>query len=124
MCKFLCKSVTPPPCASPMIVIPTSIGCCGILQNHRILHRNEVWTAERVGTRHHRQPVMTYRASQLIGMEVRNPEGKELGYIKTELPTNVGFGRGKESKTLYITAGKSLYRIRVGKDGYQLPGKK
>jgi hypothetical protein len=37
------------------------------------------------------------------------------------VPTNVGFGRGKESKTLYITAGKSLYRAQVNQDGYQLP---
>ena len=33
------------------------------------------------------------------------------------------FGRGSESKTLYITAGKSLYRIRLNKEGYQLPTK-
>jgi gluconolactonase len=45
----------------------------------------------------------------------------ELAYIKTEVPTNVGFGRGKESKTLYITAGKSLYRIGVNREGYHLP---
>ena len=54
---------------------------------------------------------------------VESPEGKELGYIKTEVPTNVGFGRGAEAKTLYITAGKSLYRIGLNKDGYQLPAK-
>jgi gluconolactonase len=58
------------------------------------------------------------------GICVYSPEGKELAYIKTELPTNVGFGRGKESRTLYITAGKSLYRIRLNKEGYQLPPKK
>jgi gluconolactonase len=57
------------------------------------------------------------------GIYVYSPEGKELAYIKTELPTNVGFGRGKESRILYITAGKSLYRIRLNKEGYQLPPK-
>lgn len=57
------------------------------------------------------------------GIRVYSPEGKELAYIKTEMPTNVGFGRGAESRTLYITAGKSLYRIRVSKEGYQLPSK-
>ena len=57
------------------------------------------------------------------GIRVYSPQGKELAYIKTELPTNVGFGRGAESKTLYITAGKSLYRIQVSKDRYQLPAK-
>ena len=57
------------------------------------------------------------------GIYVYSPEGKELAYIKTEIPTNVGFGRGKEASTLYITAGKSLYRIRLNKAGYQLPAK-
>ncbi len=55
------------------------------------------------------------------GIAVYSPKGAELAYIPTELPTNVGFGRGNESKTLYITAGKSLYRIRLNKAGYQLP---
>jgi gluconolactonase len=55
------------------------------------------------------------------GIVVYSPEGKELDYIPTEIPTNVGFGRGEESKTLYITAGKSLYRIRLNKEGFQLP---
>ena len=57
------------------------------------------------------------------GICVYSPGGEELAYIKTEIPTNVGFGRGSESKTLYITAGKSLYRIRLNKQGYQLPSK-
>lgn len=58
------------------------------------------------------------------GIYVYSPEGKELAYIKTEIPTNVGFGRGKESKTLYITAGKSVYRIQTNREGYQLPARK
>jgi gluconolactonase len=55
------------------------------------------------------------------GIYVYSPEGKELGYIETEIPTNVCFGRGAERSTLYITAGKSLYRIRLNTEGYQLP---
>lgn len=58
------------------------------------------------------------------GIAVYSPEGKELAHIKTEMPTNVGFGRGEESRTLYITAGKSVYRIRINKEGYQLPAPK
>jgi gluconolactonase len=58
------------------------------------------------------------------GIYVYTPDGKELAYIKTEIPTNVGFGRGAEAKTLYITAGKSLYRIKVNTEGYHLPEKK
>ncbi|MCI0701800.1 MAG: SMP-30/gluconolactonase/LRE family protein [Planctomycetia bacterium] len=57
------------------------------------------------------------------GIYVYSPEGKELAYIKTEIPTNVGFGRGAEAKTLYITAGKSLYRIKLNAEGYHLPRK-
>lgn len=63
------------------------------------------------------------RAETRPGIAVYSPAGKELAFIKTELPTNVGFGRGKESKTLYITAGSSLYRIKLNREGYQLPGK-
>lgn len=55
------------------------------------------------------------------GIVVYSPEGKELGYIKTELPTNVGFGRGDSANVLYITAGKSLYRITLNAKGYHLP---
>ena len=62
------------------------------------------------------------RAENRPGIAVYSPEGRELAFIKTELPTNVGFGRGKESKTLYITAGSSLYRIRLNREGYQLTG--
>ncbi len=63
------------------------------------------------------------RAESRPGICVYSPEGKELAYIKTEVPTNVGFGRGKESRTLYITAGKGLYRIQLNREGYQLPAK-
>jgi gluconolactonase len=57
------------------------------------------------------------------GIRIYSPDGKELDSINTEIPTNVGFGRGPEARTLYITAGKSVYRIQVNKAGYQLPGK-
>jgi gluconolactonase len=64
------------------------------------------------------------RAENRPGICVYNPDGKELAYIKTEIPTNVGFGRGKDSNVLYITAGKSLYRIKLNTEGYQLPARK
>ncbi len=64
------------------------------------------------------------RAENRPGIYVYSPEGKELAYIKTEPPTNVGFGRGKDAKLLYITAGSSLYRIRLNREGYQLPPRK
>jgi gluconolactonase len=66
---------------------------------------------------------VTVRAVSRPGVCVYSPEGKELAYIATELPTNVGFGRGDDAKTLYITAGKSLYRIKTNKAGH-FPAKK
>lgn len=63
------------------------------------------------------------RAENRPGIYVYSPEGKELAYIKTEVPTNVGFGRGASAKTLYITAGSSLYRIQVNREGYHLPAR-
>jgi gluconolactonase len=66
---------------------------------------------------------MACRAENRPGIGVYTPDGKELAFIPTgeELPTNVGFGRGEESKILYVTSGKSLYRIKMAKDGYHLP---
>jgi gluconolactonase len=54
------------------------------------------------------------------GVYVFSPEGKLLATILTpESPTNVEFG-GPDRKTLYITAGKSLYRIRTTMSGFHL----
>ncbi len=62
------------------------------------------------------------RAVSRPGIYVYNPQGKELARVPTPvLPTNVGFGRGDERSTLYVTAGGNLYRIRTKKTGYQLP---
>jgi gluconolactonase len=61
------------------------------------------------------------RAENRPGIYVYSPEGKELAYVETEVPTNVGFGRGKDANLLYITAGKGLYRIRLTRKGYHLP---
>jgi gluconolactonase len=63
------------------------------------------------------------RAENRPGIGVFNKEGKELAFISTgeELPTNVGFGRGEESNVLYVTSGKSLYKIPMVNDGYELP---
>lgn len=63
------------------------------------------------------------RAENRPGICVYSPEGKELAYIPTEVPTNVGFGRGKDINLLYITAGSSLYSIRINREGYHLPSR-
>ena len=63
------------------------------------------------------------RAAYRPVIAVYNLEGKELAFIPTgeELPTKVGFGRDEERNVLYVTSGKSLYKIKMAKDGYQLP---
>lgn len=65
------------------------------------------------------------------GIVIYSPQGKERAYIPTPVvPTNVAFGRGAASKTLYVTYGGGagdpddpgvLARIRVNKNGYHLP---
>ena len=50
---------------------------------------------------------------------VYTPAGKEQARIECpESTTNCCFGRGAESNRLYVTAGKSLYRVRLSIDGY------
>ena len=63
------------------------------------------------------------RSGKRPGIGIYNPAGKEIGFIETPLPTNVGFGRDEDSNLLYITAGSSLYRIRLKTMGYHLPEK-
>ena len=53
-------------------------------------------------------------------MLVLSPEGKILTSIPVpEAPTNVEFG-GDDRKTLYICAGKGLYRIETTMTGHHL----
>jgi gluconolactonase len=55
------------------------------------------------------------------GVYVINPQGKLLGRIPIpeDLITNLAFG-GPDHKTLYITAGKTLYTVAVSVPGYAL----
>jgi gluconolactonase len=54
------------------------------------------------------------------GVYVFAPDGKGLGFIAVpEPPTNVEFG-GPDRTTLYITAGKGLYRIATTMAGHHL----
>ena len=53
----------------------------------------------------------------LAGIYVYSPEGIPLGFLATpEVPSNVEFG-GPNRSTLYITAGKSLYRVETHMSG-------
>jgi gluconolactonase len=75
------------------------------------------------------------RSLKRPGVQVVNPEGKEIAFIPTArpqpgakdpvgLPSNVCFGLGKDAKTLYVTIDVSLYRIPVRIDGFHLPFEK
>lgn len=57
--------------------------------------------------------VATAGRKDKAGIYFFNPEGKNLAFLPTpEDPTNCCFA-GKDKKTLYITAGKSLYRVEL-----------
>ena len=52
------------------------------------------------------------------GVNIFDSAGKKVGFIPTpETPTNCVFG-GKDRKTLYVTAGRSLYRISLSVEGF------
>jgi len=62
--------------------------------------------------------------AQLSAVCAYAANGRELGCIPIpEIPSNVVFGRGAERSTLYVTARTGLYRVKVGREGYQLPAK-
>jgi gluconolactonase len=78
---------------------------------------------------------MAVRSLKRPGVWVSDADGKEIAYIPTGpanqdgkkpvgIPANVCFGRGDESKVLYITIDLSLYRIPVKVDGYYIPQEK
>lgn len=52
------------------------------------------------------------------GVTVFSPDGKKLAFLPTpELPTNCVFG-GDKRNILYVTAGRSLYRIPTTAEGF------
>ena len=55
------------------------------------------------------------------GIWVFDPSGEHLGTIETpEPPTNCAWG-GDDWRSLYITAQRSVYRIRVREKGIPVP---
>ena len=55
------------------------------------------------------------------GIRIYSFNGQEIGYIPTpEKPTNLAFA--KDRNTLYITAGKSLYRVQIQQSRLNLRG--
>ncbi len=54
------------------------------------------------------------------GVTIFNPDGKKIDFVATpETPTNCCFG-GADRKMLYVTAGRSLYRVQLTIEGYAL----
>lgn len=52
------------------------------------------------------------------GVSVFTPAGKRIGFVPTpEAPTNCVFG-GADRKMLYVTAGRSLYRVHLNVEGF------
>jgi gluconolactonase len=55
------------------------------------------------------------------GVYVISPQGKLLGRIPIgeDVITNLAWG-GKDKKTLFVTAGKTVYRIQTAVAGYSV----
>ena len=74
---------------------------------------------------------LTCRSLARPGIKVVSPQGRELAFLETGpqnqkglfedwkgIPSNVEFGVGEDSHSLYVTIDKSLYRIRVKTTGF------
>jgi gluconolactonase len=60
----------------------------------------------------------TAGSKKTAGVTIFSPDGKKLDFIPTpEDPSNCVFG-GDDRRMLYITAGRSLYRIHLTIDGF------
>jgi len=56
------------------------------------------------------------------GVYVFSPEGEELAYLRTPVaPSNVAFGKGDHSRTLFVTGGGAVHSILTSHEGYH-PG--
>jgi gluconolactonase len=78
---------------------------------------------------------LAVRSLKRPGVLVIDPAGQEVAFIPTGpsqpgakdpvgIPANCTFGTGQESKVLYVTVDKSLYRIGLKVDGYHIPWEK
>jgi gluconolactonase len=83
----------------------------------RLDRQGNLWVA--AGVLRARHPHETDEVK--TGIHVISPEGKLLGRIPIpeDVLTNLTFA-GPDFKTLYVTSGKTLFRIEVGVSGYSL----
>src|SRR5262249_10786492 len=59
----------------------------------------------------------TAESGDRSGLYVFSPAGMQLGFLRTpETATNCAFG-DKDLKTLYVTAGTSVYKVRLNATG-------
>ena len=75
-----------------------------------------------LGRRRHLGPAHADETADVPpGVYVISPQGKLLGRIPIpeDVITNLAFG-GPDSKTLYVTAGKTVYQIATAVRGYSL----
>jgi gluconolactonase len=103
------------------VLLALDLDAAGVTSNPRVLHEfgpgrgidgMTVTTDGRI--------VATAGAGDTAGAWVFTPDGKLQGVIPTpEPPANLEFG-GPDGKTLYIMAGKSLYRIRTTMTGFRV----
>jgi gluconolactonase len=60
----------------------------------------------------------TAESGERTGVYIFSPVGKQLGFLRTpETATNCTFG-DRDRKTLYITAGTSVYKVRLNATGH------
>jgi gluconolactonase len=60
----------------------------------------------------------TAGSAEQTGVYIFSPTGKQLGFLRTpETATNCTFG-DRDRKTLYVTAGTSVYRVRLNATGH------
>ncbi len=102
------------------VLIATTIGDRGKVENPRVIYdcgpRGGIdgMTVTVDGR------IVAAGGGEKTGVYIFSPAGKLLEIIHTpESPANVEFG-GDDFKTLYICAGKSLYRIKTTMTGYHL----
>jgi gluconolactonase len=83
----------------------------------RLDSRGNLWIAAGVSVPRHANET----AEVPTGVYVITPEGKLIGRIPIpeDVITNLAFG-GPDKKTLYVTAGKTVYKIQTAVAGYSL----
>ncbi|MBI3836830.1 MAG: SMP-30/gluconolactonase/LRE family protein [Planctomycetia bacterium] len=83
----------------------------------RLDHQGNLWVAAGVS-----KPRNAFETAEVqTGIHVISPQGKLLGRIPIpeDVLTNLTFA-GKDFKTLFVTAGKTLFKIEVNVSGYSL----